>query len=64
MFEILQYVAIASALIGVIFLSMFCISIIGRNKRKILRNLICSLIFIGIFAGYVFAAITFKWSFF
>jgi hypothetical protein len=51
-------------MIGVIFLSLFCYSITGRNKRIILRNLLAALIFIGIFAAYVYAAITFKLPFF
>lgn len=64
MLNILPYLAIGSAMIGVIFLSLFCYSITGRNKRIILRNLLAALIFIGIFAAYVYAAITFKLPFF
>lgn len=64
MFKILQYVAIASAMVGVFFLSSFCQSVVGGKKDKILKNLLRSLIFIGIFAVYVIIAVKFKLPFF
>ncbi|OOM71027.1 hypothetical protein CLPUN_50190 [Clostridium puniceum] len=64
MFNILQYVAIVAAVIGVVYLFLFCASIIGGKKEKILKNLFRSLIFIGIFAIYVVVAVKFQLPFF
>jgi heme A synthase len=64
MLNILPYIAIASAMIGMVFLSLFYYSIVGGKKGKILKNLVMALIFIGIFGAYVVAAIKFKLPFF
>ncbi|RXM59086.1 hypothetical protein [Clostridium tetani] len=64
MFKALEYAAIASVMIGVVFLSLFCQSIVFGKKEKILKNLFRSLIFLGIFAAYTVAVIVFKIPFF
>lgn len=64
MFKALEYAAIASAMIGVVFLSLFCQSIVFGKKEKILKNLFRALIFLGIFAAYTVAVIVFKIPFF
>jgi hypothetical protein len=64
MYKILEYAAAISALIGIIYLYLFCGSIVLGKKEKILKNLIRALIFLGIFGAYVAIVVIFKLPFF
>ncbi|PPK49288.1 MULTISPECIES: hypothetical protein [Clostridium] len=64
MFKVLEYVAIVAAIIGVIYLSLFCESIIKGEKEKVLKYFLRSLIFIGAFGIYVVIVVVFKIPFF
>ncbi|MBU3203961.1 hypothetical protein [Clostridium algidicarnis] len=64
MFKVLEYVAIVAAIIGVIYLSLFCENIIKGKKEKTLKFFLRALIFLGAFGIYVVIVVVFKIPFF